>query len=198
MKHFNEHKLIEIFCNIDDFNNHFMQWKDKTYFMNKKYDKKTNSQLNISEVMTIMTFFHYSGFKCFKHYYQQFVQKGLKSYFPQQVSYNRFIELIPGTLPYFYAYINAWQQGEATEKYYIDSTKLPVCHNLRIKSHKVFSGLAARGKTSMGRFYGFKLHLVINHLGEVMRVAFSKGNLGDTHKSILDLLCKNLKGMLGG
>ena len=51
---------------------------------------------------------------------------------------------------------------------FIDSTPLPVCHNRRIERHKVFAGLAARGKTSMGWFYGFKLHLIVNDQGELI------------------------------
>jgi hypothetical protein len=35
---------------------------------------------------------------------------------------------------------------------------LAVCDNRRISRHKAFKGVAARGKTSMGWFYGFKLH----------------------------------------
>lgn len=40
-----------------------------------------------------------------------------------------------------------------------------VCHNRRIDRHRVFDGLAPRGKTSMGWFFGLKLHFVINHKG---------------------------------
>ena len=54
----------------------------------------------------------------------------------------------------------ASRMGRKTDIYYIDSTPLPVCHNRRIAKHKVFTGLAARRKTSMGWFFGFKLHIV--------------------------------------
>jgi len=58
--------------------------------------------------------------------------------------------------------------GEQTGVYFVDSIKLAVCHNRRIHRHKVFDGLAARGQTSMGWFYGLKLHFVINHKGQIM------------------------------
>ena len=51
---------------------------------------------------------------------------------------------------------------------YIDSTKLVVCHNRRIRRNKVFKGLAARGKSSMGWFYGFKLHIIVNEYGQIV------------------------------
>lgn len=47
----------------------------------------------------------------------------------------------------------------------MDSTSLKVCHNRRIPQHKVFEDLAARGKTSVDWFFGFKLHLVVNNRG---------------------------------
>ncbi|MEP0809667.1 transposase [Trichocoleus sp. ST-U2] len=47
------------------------------------------------------------------------------------------------------------------------ATSLKVCHNRRIQQHKVFKHLAARGKTSVDWFFGFKLHLVVNDKGEL-------------------------------
>ena len=61
-------------------------------------------------------------------------------------------------------------KGKDTGISIIDSTKLVVCHNLRIKRHRMFKGLADRGKSSTGWFYGFKLHIVINHLGEIINL----------------------------
>ncbi len=61
----------------------------------------------------------------------------------------------------------------------VDSTRLRVCENRRIASHRVFAGVAERSKTSMGWFYGFKLHRVINHTGDLLDVALTPGNIED-------------------
>jgi hypothetical protein len=53
---------------------------------------------------------------------------------------------------------------------FIDATALKVCHNRRIKQHQVFDELAARGKTSVDWFYGFKVHLVVNEFGELLNM----------------------------
>ena len=87
-------------------------------------------------------------------------------------------------------------RGEETEKYYVDSTKLPICDNLRIHSNKVFKDMAERGKTSTGWFFGFKLHLVINENGEIMNFTLTRGNKSDL--SVVPQLVDGLKGWLFG
>jgi hypothetical protein len=62
---------------------------------------------------------------------------------------------------------------------FVDSTKIVVCHNKRINSNKVFKGLAARGKSTMGWFYGFKLHLITNDKGELLSFDLTPGNTDD-------------------
>ena len=82
------------------------------------------------------------------------------------------------------------KSGAKTEIYYIDGSCLPVCHIKRSKRHKVFADIAAYGKTSMGWFFGLKIHLVINHLGELMAFKITKGNIhdGSVAKSLLSAL----------
>ncbi len=70
---------------------------------------------------------------------------------------------------------------------FIDSTCIKVCHNRRIKAHKVFDGIAKRGKTSVDWFYGFKLHLAINDRGELLNIALTSGNVDD-RKPVKELL----------
>ncbi len=61
----------------------------------------------------------------------------------------------------------------------VDSTCLAVCHNRRIQQHRVFRGLAARGKTSVDWFFGFKLHLLFNDRGELLSFTLTPGNVDD-------------------
>ena len=60
----------------------------------------------------------------------------------------------------------------------MDSTRLRVCDNRRISSHRVFVSEAGCSKTSMG-WFGFKLHLVINEQGEILDVELTPGNTDD-------------------
>ena len=83
-------------------------------------------------------------------------------------------------------------RGDATGIYFADATSLKVCRNKRIHRHKVFEGFAARGKTTMGWFFGLKLHIAINHKGQIMAVKITPGNTSDL--SVLADLVKNLKG----
>lgn len=79
---------------------------------------------------------------------------------------------------------------------FVDSTPLAVCHNRRIQSHKVFEGMAQRGKTSMAWFYGFKLHLVLNDEGELLACHVTPGNVDD--REPVCLLSRDLIGKLFG
>jgi len=80
-----------------------------------------------------------------------------------------------------------------TGLYYIDGSCLPVCHLKRSKRNKVFNEIAQYGKTSVGWFFGLKIHLVINHLGELIAFKFSRGNLQDA--SAAPSLLSALKGL---
>src|SRR5881394_694589 len=137
-------------------------------------------QLCSSEVMTILILFHQSHYRTFKAYYTEYVHRHLRSEFPTLVSYGRFVELMPTVLVPLVAYLHT-QLGQCSGISFIDSTPLAVCHNARIHSHRVFDGRAARGKTSVGWFYGFKLHLVVNDQGELLAFCLTPGNVDDRH-----------------
>lgn len=148
--------------------------------------------LSISEIVTISIMYSFSPCKNFKFYYATCVKK---SDFPGKVSYQRFIELQPRVLPVM-ASLASSCKGEETGKYFIDATNIPICHNKRTGSNKVFKGLAKLGKSTMGWFYGFKLHLAINQKGEIMNLSITKGNTSDV--SMVETLMKNLVGKLYG
>lgn len=137
-----------------------------------------SNQLSLSEIMTILIAFQTSGYRNFKVYYLNWVCRYWAKAFPNVVSYCRFVQLIPRVIVPMTHYLSDCQ-GSATGIGFIDSTSLKVCHNRRICSHRVFDGIARRGKTSVDWFYGFKLHLVINDRGELLNVALTPGNLDD-------------------
>ncbi len=189
---FNENKLIEIFIDVDDFCLHADAWLSHTAHA---HDFDWRSNLHYSEAMTILIFYHHSGYKCFQYYYQKLVQTQLKSYFPTVVNYKYFLSFIPKLYPLMHIFLQ-WRcsQNERTGQYYVDSKKLPVCKNQRIHSNRVFRGIASRGKSSTGWFYGLKLHLVINNLGQVTNFLFTAANFADNNKDVLRTLFKDLQG----
>lgn len=187
-------KLIEIFCDIDDFLICLREHLD----VNPRSDFKMprfEGMMAASEVLTIIIFYQFSGLKCFQYYYSDIVQKELLTYFPNQVGYKRFLQLISKSWSLMHLFAQ-WRciKSERTGIYYIDSKKLPVCHNRRIHNHKVFSNLAERGRTSTGWFYGLKIHFVINNLGQCMNFRFTSGNVHDSNPGVLRHVLSGLHG----
>lgn len=186
--------ITELFCILDDFCKQFNQSLEKALISDQK-TRIQKSALSLSESMTIVILFHQSGFRFFKYFYCQMIMPFWKSTFPKLLSYNRFIEIMPRCLQALTSFFHQIK-GKDTGISIIDSTKLVFSHNLRIKRHRVFKGLANRGKSSTGWFYGFKLHLTINHLGEIINLKFTSGNVHDV--AVLESLTQELKGILLG
>ncbi len=114
------------------------------------------------------------------------------------VSYNRFIALSHRHALVFMLFLHHCCRGECTGISFIDSTVVRVCHNKRIPRHKTFKGIAERGKSSMGWFFGFKLHIIINDKGEILSFYISKGNTDDRNMEAITQMTKNLFGKLLG
>jgi transposase len=136
--------------------------------------------------MTIMIAFHQSHYRNFKHFYLDHVCVYWADAFPKLPSYHRFVEWMPGLILPLCVYLKTLF-GSCTGISFIDATRLKVCHNRRILSHRVFHGIAARGKTSVDWFYGFKLHLVVNDEGELLNIHVTLGNTDD-RQPVPDLL----------
>ncbi len=113
-----------------------------------------------------------SGFRCFKHYYIFYVQKDIQNEFPNTVSYNRSLELMQSVLLPMTIFAKTCCLGNCTGITIVDSTPIRICKNKRIISrNKVFKGTATTGKSTMGWFHGFKLHIIINDKGELLTQA---------------------------
>ena len=172
--------MITLFCEIDDFFLALLKHRAE-YPLQQAEPPETRGRprrLHPSEIMTILIGFHQSTYRTFKDYYQRHVCVYLRWAFPNLVSYTRFVELKKEVLECLSLYLYT-RLGSCEGISFIDSTRLPVCHNRRISSHRVFVKEAERGKTSMGWFYGFKLHLLINSMGELLSVQLTPGNTDD-------------------
>jgi hypothetical protein len=185
--------ILPVFCDIDDFCLLFEpRWQARLLDTRQRQRAST---LCLSEVMTIIVLFHASSYRNFKAYYTTQVMKQYSWAFPRLVSYNRFVELMPSALVPLCAYLQT-RKGQCSGISFVDSTSLAVCHNRRIRSHKVFAGCARRGKTSVDWFFGFKLHLVTNDCGELLSLRFTPGNVDD--RQPVPELVKGLFGKLFG
>lgn len=118
--------------------------------------------------MTIIIYFHQSASRDSWHYYLNLIVQHKSDYFANLVSYNRLVELMKQSLIPLTVDLKTQCMGQQTGLSFIDSRPVVVCDNHRIKNHKVFSEEVERGKTSTGWKYGFKLHLIIIHCGEIL------------------------------
>jgi len=170
--------LEALFWHIDDFCQVFEpRWQAALLGNSLKHRKRARS-LSLSEIMTILVSFHRQSYRNFKHFYQKHVCCYWRAAFPGLVSYQRFLDWLPSTLIPLCVYLKQCF-GRCSGISFIDSTSLRVCHNRRIYRHRVFEQLAARGRTSVDWFYGFKLHLVVSEFGELLNMSVTPGNTDD-------------------
>lgn len=189
--------ITALFVCLDDFWKCYQEWeKSGLIETDKKRDRK--AIFSESEMMLIMILFHHSHYTNFKAFYHFCIGgEGMyRPYFGAKIlSYKRFVALQKRLFVPFSMMLHMLMgQSKRTGLYVVDSTSLKVCHNKRIPRHKVFDGLAKRGKGTMGWFFGFKLHCVINNNGELISVHITPGNIDD--RKPLDILTKGLEGKL--
>jgi len=190
-------ELVALFYLIDEFCQEFEpKWRAQRVASGLAQRNKP-CRMSLSEILTIIVHFHQSHHRNFKHYYLDYVCTQLRDDFPRLVSYTRFLELMSEVTTPMVALLVSLLGSPSTANY-IDSTKLVVCHNRRIRRHKVFRGIAARGKSSMGWFYGFKLHLIVNEKGELVSFYITPGNVPDNNIETVAKLAKRMHGKLFG
>ncbi len=184
--------LVFLFYHMDEFCKLL-----KSTRIENNLNYSTRSSLTDSEIMTICVYFHHSGFKTFKDFYIRGILKYNRKDFKNLVSYSRFIELKQeialdmALLAQLLCHLN---QGNGT--FFMDSFPLTVCHNKRISSNKVFKGFAKRGKTSVGWFFGFKVHIIIDTFGNILKFNFTSGNVADNNQDVLKALLEGIFGKI--
>lgn len=185
-----ERELVTIFCEIDDFCKELDKNMPQPLLQGPTQGRRgPTCSLSISELMTIKILFQMIGYRNFKTFYCSFLQVYWKHYFPTLPSYTRIVELVHRAI-FPLTLFAQFKGGKKTGIYYIDASCLPVSHLKRSRRNKVFKEIAEYGRTSVGWFFGLKIHLVINNLGELIAFKITKGNVHDgvAAKSILSSL----------
>ncbi len=188
-------QITQIFCIVDEFMIEFNVCLDSHLIGGIKRRKPKMSE---SEVITIMILFQLSSFRNFKHFYLGYVVRHLNKEFPNTVSYNRFVELQKKVVLPIALFAKTCCLGACTGISFIDSTPLRVCKNKRIYNHKVFKGIATTGKSTMGWFYGFKLHIIVNEIGQIVDFQITQANVDDRQPIKSGNLLKKIWGKLYG
>jgi len=192
-------KVTELFFIADEFCK-FFDWIMARYTLKnagkRPYHRETT--LSKAEIMLIIILFHNSGYRCFKHFYLDYVCKHLRHLFPKVVSYNRFVELEREVAIPLALFIKRVLLGKCTGISFVDSTPIRVCRNQRIHIHRTFKGIAQRGKCSMGWFFGFKLHLICNEKGELLNFMITPGDIDDREPLKYNAFVEFLYGKLVG
>lgn len=172
--------LTELYVEIDDFCRQITDSLNHQLIGNgKKPISIDKPGLSLSEILTILVYYHFSRFDCFKHYYLiKQVQKEWRSAFPKLPSYNRLVERINEISVLAVMYLQ-YKQVQFSGSGYVDSTPLEVCSKKRTSSHKVFKIVAKLGKSSKGWFFGFKLHIICDFNGNLVSCKITSGNEND-------------------
>lgn len=189
--------LVEIFCESDDFCK-FLREEVGLKLLGDNAIAGRKPSMTASEIVTISIYFHVSRFKSFKDYYNTLILGYLRQNFSKVVSYNRFIELRQEMMIPLILFVKTKGLGKCDGISIIDSTTLEVCHVNRAYSHKLFKGIAQKGKSSTGWFYGFKLHCIINSQGELINFYITSGNIADNNVDLLDKITDAIFGKLIG
>jgi len=166
-----------LFCAVDDFFQGFIPALHAQMLASGIRQRDRQPALSTSELVTILIAFQTSRFRDFKAFYL-FLMHHHRREFPGLLSYRRVLTLLPRvTIPLFALLLSL--RGDCSGTSFVDSTVLRVCHIKRAGRNRVFEGLAAKAKSSMGWFFGFKLHLVINEVGELLAFRLTPGNVDD-------------------
>jgi hypothetical protein len=191
----NTHELTFLFTFVDDFFQALFHAsfgkKLRHLWENKRGRKKT---LTLSEVVMLNLLRFYMRVQDLKTFHR-IVGTHYRSYFPQLPNYENFLKatncsgLFISLLVKYMLHMNSG----GNDQHFVDSTDVPVCKNHNISNYHVAKEIAARGKTSKGRFFGFKLHGVCNAEGDLESIFFTPENVKDNRA--LDALILNLEGI---
>lgn len=184
----NTMKLISNFVRIDN--------KCKKKMIADRQGRGRPSQLGFSEIATICAWFNRAKMRSFKTFYTGIHGDFLRLFFPKMPSYTAFLKQVQKHARNFYILAVDWKESQKEQKFYIDSTPLPVCEDVRSSSHKVFAGMAQWAHSSTGTKFGLKLHVVVDEKQKIRNFVLTPGAVHDV--SCAEKVLKGFKGTVVG
>ena len=187
--------IIALFCCLDDCARLVEDW-ERHHLTPSDRQRRRAGTLSLGEMLSIMVLFHISAYKTFKPFRLYGLSQEYGDCFGELPSYSRFVSLKPRLLLPFDLFtcccIISVGRGPASTLPTVP--KLAVCHNAHIRRNRVFQGMAKRGRTTMGWFFGFKLHLRIHHKGQIMAFRITDGSRDD--RKLLEDMTAALQGKI--
>lgn len=191
-------KITEIYVEVDDFCKNYENNIKSNLLSSGNNQRNRNFKMSTAEVICILILFHLEQSRNLKNFYLYTIKTQLNREFPNLVSYNRFVELSKKVILPMTMFLKSKTIGKCSGISFIDSTPVRVCHSRRINIHKTFKNIATRGHCSIGFFYGFKLHLIINDRGEILNFCMTQANVDDRIPLKSSQLLKEVWGKLFG
>lgn len=176
-------RLLQLFCIVDTLVREVLFHTSSLPESGNTLGRPHN--LSISEAVTISLYRFLFPWTDFKHYYG-FVQNYHTKEFPNAPHYDNMLSYQKQLLPFFtkllgilIAINRSAFKNKKVRIMCVDGSPLPVCVNKRIFHHKVMKQVSARGKSTMGWFYGMKLHILVDERGNLLGVTITPGNVDE-------------------
>jgi transposase len=191
--------LMMIYCFVDDFLKGVVQTirpalTRPTY--HRPPTKKHN--LSIAELASLAIFRFFTGHTDWKSFHAHLKTYHLRD-FPKLPCYKNFLVAVNALTPLSSILLSGFMHvfrsvTRDSDPKFTDGSKLRVCHIKREFSHKVCEGLATKSKSSMGWFYGFRLHIICNELMQILKLRITTATTDE--RKALAMMWDNIFGMI--
>jgi hypothetical protein len=153
-------------------------------------------RLHPSEIVTIYVWFMRSKVRSFKEFYNGPQGEFLRQFFPKMMSYSAFQKQVNKYPKDLLRLAMACVAQSRCSMAFIDSTSLPVCDNIRSRTHKTFAGVAQWAHSSTSTKFGLKLHVLVSEDQKILNFVLKPGAMHDV--SCADEVLKNFRGTVIG
>jgi hypothetical protein len=176
-------RLLQLFCITSDLVDFILANTPQFAIQKKIVGRHRN--LKIAEAITISLYRYTLPHTTFKHFYA-FMRNYHGAEFPNLPHYSNMLLLQKHLFPFvsrmsgiLIGINRSAFKNKKVRLMFIDGSDLPVCTNKRIFTHKVAKEAAARGKSSKGWFYGFRIHILCDDGGNLLGVKITPGNVDE-------------------